>query len=86
MARNAVQFQRRRSEAAFERQYGTEEQCRAVVVASRWPDGFACPVSLFVIHATHQNPLSAARIFVLDHATHPSPDRVAQSAVAVSSE
>jgi hypothetical protein len=43
MARNAVQLQRGLSEAAFERQYGTEEQCRAVVVASRWPGGFACP-------------------------------------------
>src|SRR6202034_3507927 len=24
--------------------YGTEEQCRAIVVASRWPRGFECPV------------------------------------------
>ena len=29
---------------AFEQQYGTEEQCRAVVIASRWPNGFECPV------------------------------------------
>lgn len=43
MARNMVQFQKGLSEPAFERLYGTEEQCRAVVVASRWPDGFACP-------------------------------------------
>src|SRR5271165_5176671 len=43
MARNAVQFQKGLSEPAFERQYGTEEQCRATVVASRWPDGFVCP-------------------------------------------
>ena len=43
MARNAVQFQKGLSEPAFERQYGTEEQCRAVVVASRWPNGFECP-------------------------------------------
>jgi hypothetical protein len=35
-----VQFQRGLSEPAFERQYGTEEQCRAIVIASRWPHGF----------------------------------------------
>ena len=35
MARNKVQFQKGLSEPAFELQYGTEEQCRAVVVASR---------------------------------------------------
>jgi hypothetical protein len=40
MARNGVQFQKGLSEPAFEQQYGTEEQCRAVVIASRWPDGF----------------------------------------------
>ena len=44
MARNTVQFQKGLSEPAFERLYGTEEQCRAVVVASRWPNGFTCPV------------------------------------------
>lgn len=31
------------SEPDFERQYGSEEQCRAEVVALRWPDGFVCP-------------------------------------------
>jgi ribosomal protein L37AE/L43A len=44
MARNTVQFQKGLSEPAFERLYGTEEQCRAVGIASRWPDGFTCPV------------------------------------------
>ena len=44
MARNVVQFQKGLSEPAFEQQYGTEEQCRAVVIASRWPNGFECPV------------------------------------------
>jgi len=44
MARNGVQFQKGLSEPAFEQQYGTEEQCRAVVVASRWPNGFECPI------------------------------------------
>ncbi len=43
MARNKVQFQKGLSEFEFERLYGTEEQCRAAVVASRWPDGFVCP-------------------------------------------
>ena len=40
MARNAVQFQKGLSEPAFEQLYGTEEQCRAIVIASRWPNGF----------------------------------------------
>jgi ISXO2-like transposase domain/Transposase zinc-ribbon domain len=43
MARNAVQFQKGLSEPEFDHQYGSELQCRAVVVASRWPDGFVCP-------------------------------------------
>ena len=43
MARNRVQFQKGLSEAAFEELYGTEDKCRAVVMASRWPNGFACP-------------------------------------------
>jgi len=42
MARNRVKFQKGLSEAAFEERYGTEEQCRAVVMASRWPNSFAC--------------------------------------------
>ena len=43
MARNVVQFQKGLSEAAFEQQYGSEEQCRALVIAARWPHGFECP-------------------------------------------
>ena len=43
MARNGVQFQKGLSEPAFEQTYGTEEQCRAIVVAARWPRGFECP-------------------------------------------
>jgi len=43
MARNMVQFQKGLSEFGFERLYGSEEQCRAAVVASGWPDGFVCP-------------------------------------------
>jgi ribosomal protein L37AE/L43A len=44
MARNMVQFQKGLSEAAFEASFGTEEKCRAVVIASRWPNGFVCPL------------------------------------------
>ena len=44
VARNVVQFQKGLSEPAFEQQYGTGEQCRAIVIASRWPHGFECPV------------------------------------------
>jgi transposase-like protein len=43
MARNTVQFQKGLSELDFEHFYGTEEQCRAIVFASRWPNGFECP-------------------------------------------
>src|SRR5215210_2495432 len=43
MARNTVQFQKGLSEGAFEERYGTEEKCRALVMALRWPDGFECP-------------------------------------------
>jgi ribosomal protein L37AE/L43A len=43
VSRNKVQFQKGLSEASFEALYGTEAQCRAVVIASRWPNGFACP-------------------------------------------
>ena len=43
MARNKVQFQKGLSEAEFEELYGTEDKCRAVVMASRWPNGFECP-------------------------------------------
>jgi len=43
MARNKVQFQKGLSEVGFEALYGTEEQCRALVIASRWPEGFECP-------------------------------------------
>ena len=43
MARNAVQFQKGLSEPQFLSLYGTEAQCRAIVFASRWPNGFVCP-------------------------------------------
>ena len=43
VARNKVQFQKGLSEAQFEQLYGTEDKCRAVVIAMRWPNGFQCP-------------------------------------------
>ena len=43
MAMNKVQFQKGLSEQRFDKLYGTEEQCRAVVIAVRWPNGFECP-------------------------------------------
>jgi transposase-like protein len=43
MARNTVQLQKGLSEAEFQKLYGTEELCRAVIFKLRWPDGFVCP-------------------------------------------
>ena len=37
------QFQRGLSMAQFMERYGTHAQCHAQLVASRWPQGFACP-------------------------------------------
>lgn len=43
MPRNSVQFQKGLSEAKFAELYGTEESCRAALLAWRWPEGFVCP-------------------------------------------
>jgi hypothetical protein len=43
MARNQVQFQKGLSEAEFATRYGTEERCRDILFAARWPAGFVCP-------------------------------------------
>jgi transposase-like protein len=80
MARNAVQFQKGLSEAEFEELYGTEEKCRAAVMALRWPNGFECPAcgghahsevktrSLFQCSACrHQTSLIAGTIFASTH-------------------
>src|SRR5215213_4304690 len=80
MARNGVQFQKGLSEAAFEELYGTEDKCRAVVMASRWPNGFACPTCggraynevttrrLFQCSACrHQTSLTAGTVFASTH-------------------
>lgn len=39
-----MQLQKGLSEVEFDRLYGTEEQCRAVVIKLRWREGFSCPV------------------------------------------
>ena len=43
MAMNRLQFQPGLSMADFMNRYGSEEQCEATLVDSRWPTGFACP-------------------------------------------
>jgi ribosomal protein L37AE/L43A len=50
MARNAVQFQKGLSEAAFDALYGTEAKCRTAVLHWRWPKGFECPVCGGISH------------------------------------
>jgi len=42
MAINQVQFQRGLPMAEFMGRYGTQEQCHAALVATRWPNGFVC--------------------------------------------
>src|SRR3954468_16112552 len=80
MARNSVQFQKGLSEAAFEELYGTEDKCRAVVMAARWPNGLACPgcggrawsegTARRVVQCNacrHQTSLTAATLFASTH-------------------
>jgi transposase-like protein len=43
VARNPVQFQKGLSLGDFLARYGSEEQCHALLVELRWPDGFVCP-------------------------------------------
>lgn len=43
MAMNRVQFQPGLSMAEFMGRYGSEENCEAALIASRWPKGFVCP-------------------------------------------
>jgi len=76
MARNKVQFQRGLSDMEFDRLYGTEEKCRAVLFSWRWPEGFVCPAcgesahcelekrALWQCNACHtQTSLTAGTIF-----------------------
>ena len=44
MPMNHVQFQPGLSMPEFTKLYGTEVQCEAALVQSRWPTGFSCPV------------------------------------------
>jgi hypothetical protein len=43
VARSAIQFQKGLSLPAFQRHYGTEEQCEAALEKARGPDGFRSP-------------------------------------------
>ena len=43
MAMNRVQFQPGLSMTQFLERYGSDDQCEAALIASRWPEGFACP-------------------------------------------
>lgn len=43
MAMNKIQFQRGMSYEEFHRQFGSEEQCEAALVKTRWPQGYCCP-------------------------------------------
>ena len=52
MGINKVQFQKGLSIAAFMDRYGTEEQCHAALVASRWATGFVCPSCGCLRHCT----------------------------------
>lgn len=44
MGMNRVQMQAGLSMPEFLKQYGTEAQCEAVVMAMRWPQGYRCPI------------------------------------------
>jgi hypothetical protein len=43
MTMNRVQFQPGLSMTEFMQRYGSDAQCEAALVSSRWPDGFTCP-------------------------------------------
>lgn len=43
MPMNRIQFQPGLSLLEFQRQYGTEDQCRQALEQARWPQGFRCP-------------------------------------------
>ena len=52
MTMNRVQFQAGLSMAEVLDRYGSEAQCEAALVASRWPRGFACPACGSGAHGT----------------------------------
>ena len=43
MAMNRVQFQPGLSMAEFVARYGSDGNCEAALIESRWPKGFVCP-------------------------------------------
>jgi ribosomal protein L37AE/L43A len=43
MGMNKIQFQHGMSYEEFHKLYGTDEQCEAALVKSRWPQGYCCP-------------------------------------------
>ena len=43
MPMNRVQFQPGLPMRVFLSRYGTDEQCEAALLKTRWPDGFVCP-------------------------------------------
>jgi len=43
MTMNRVQFQPGLSMAEFMDRYGSDDQCEAALIESRWPSGFVCP-------------------------------------------
>lgn len=54
MSINKIQFQKGLSMAEFMERYGTEEQCHAALVASRWPTGFVCAQCCGTRHGTFE--------------------------------
>jgi transposase-like protein len=42
-SRNPIQLQKGLSLRQLQEKYDTEDQCEAMVLAWRWPDGFVCP-------------------------------------------
>jgi len=43
MAMNRVQFQPGLSMTEFNKRYGTQKKCEAILEKTRWPQGFTCP-------------------------------------------
>ena len=43
MGMNKIQFQHGMSYEQFHQLYGTEKQCEAALIKSRWPQGYCCP-------------------------------------------
>lgn len=76
MAKNKVQFQASMSLPMFPKRYRTEDQCRAVLLQARWPQGFVraecghtghCPLTRREVYqcnrCKHQVPLTSGTLF-----------------------